>query len=106
MSNPITGAAKGAIQGATGQLDGKRGKLESKVVYSKAGAADETDIVAACPEGYTLTGGGVEANRGITVRKNRPADNGRGWVVNASDEQANPNDDIKVWSYVVGTRIV
>ncbi|MEV1247902.1 hypothetical protein ACIBO2_29480 [Nonomuraea sp. NPDC050022] len=106
MTNPITGAAKGALQGATGQLDAKKGRLESKVVYSKAGLANGQDIVVNVPEGYTLTGGGLEAYRPVTTTKNRPTDDGMGWVVNAAGDDGYGNKNTKVWSYVVGTRIV
>lgn len=107
MTNPITGAAVGAVKGATGQLDAKKGKLESKVVYSSAGVANGQDITVVCPEGYTLTGGGFECASAVAVSKNRPTDDGRGWVIRVTgDTRGEPSPSTKCWAYVIGTRIV
>ncbi|WP_455361473.1 peptidase inhibitor family I36 protein [Streptomyces sp. SYSU K21746] len=65
MTNPITGAAKGAVMGATGQLEGQaKGKpmaLESKV-FSSSEVGPGQDATITLPEGYVLTGGGMQVN--------------------------------------------
>ncbi|MGP3684571.1 hypothetical protein ACTVZO_07640 [Streptomyces sp. IBSNAI002] len=78
MSNPITGAAVGAVKGATGQLNNK--PVDIKIVTAEGDHIGRATEVRA-PAGYVVTGGGHSSVK--QVHQSQPSADGKGWIVSA-----------------------